>query len=119
MREYHVRICEGLGVKFPGLLGFFNRLARSRSTAAYPVIGPVPGSSSDVALPAGALSLPPLRPRQIGPNAGGGMRRLAAFSYADAIFNSTSSLPGSARNTSENGRPGGGMCVGVCDGFDI
>jgi hypothetical protein len=21
MREYHVRICEGLGVKFPGLLG--------------------------------------------------------------------------------------------------
>ena len=51
-----------------------------------------------------------------GPNAGGGTRRFEAASYAEAIFRSTSSLPGSARNTNEKGNPGSGMTVGVSEG---
>src|SRR5262245_47374054 len=54
--------------------------------------------------------------RGSGPNAGGGMRRRDAASYAEATFSTTSSRPGSARNTSENGRPGSGSVVGVLDG---
>ena len=52
------------------------------------------------------------------PNAGGGIRRRDAISYAEAILRTTSSLPGSARNTSENGSPGSGIGVGVWDGAD-
>src|SRR4030095_1351998 len=48
-----------------------------------------------------------------GPNAGGGTRRFDAASYAEAILRITSSFPGSQRNTSENGRPGAGIVVGV------
>jgi hypothetical protein len=45
--------------------------------------------------------------------AGGGTRRLDAASYADATFKMRSSAPGSARNTSENGKPGSATVVGV------
>ena len=47
-----------------------------------------------------------------GPNAGGGTRRFEAASYAEAILSTRSSSPGSARNTSENGRPGAASGVG-------
>ena len=50
-----------------------------------------------------------------GPNAGGGARRFEAASYAAATFRITSSLPGSARNTSENGRPGAASAVGLSE----
>src|SRR5262245_39170640 len=50
-----------------------------------------------------------------GPNAGGGTRRREAASYAEAILSTTSSRPGSARNTREKGRPGAGMAVGWSD----
>jgi hypothetical protein len=43
------------------------------------------------------------------------MRRLDAASYAEAILRRTSSLPGSDRNTSEKGNPGGGMLVATLD----
>jgi len=46
------------------------------------------------------------------------MRRLDALSYAEAILTRTSSLPGSARITSEKGNPGSGIVVGVWDGFE-
>ena len=46
------------------------------------------------------------------------MRRFEAASYAEAISSRTSSLPGSARNTSENGKPGFEIMVGVWDGAD-
>jgi hypothetical protein len=45
------------------------------------------------------------------------MRLLEAASYDDAILSTTSSRPGSARNTSEKGNPGGGITVGVTDGL--
>src|ERR1019366_6611558 len=48
-----------------------------------------------------------------GPNCGGGVRRLEAASYAEAIFKMTSSFPGSARKTREKGRPGAGKVIGV------
>ena len=54
--------------------------------------------------------------RRSGPKAGGGTRRFVAASYAEAIRRRTSSLPGSARNTSEKGNPGSGMVVGVSEG---
>ena len=57
--------------------------------------------------------------RHIAPKAGGGMRRLEAASYVAAIFKRTSSLPGSARNTKENGSPGSGMIVGVIEGIEM
>src|SRR5215472_8100544 len=41
-REVHVRFCEGLGVKFPGLFAIFNRRAPSPLTAAYPQIASMP-----------------------------------------------------------------------------
>ena len=41
-------------------------------------------------------------------NSGGGIRRREAASYAEAILRRMSSFPGSARNTKENGSPGGG-----------
>src|SRR5665213_735119 len=46
-----------------------------------------------------------------GPNAGGGIRRFEAASYVEAIARRISSLPGSARNTNENGSPGSGTFV--------
>lgn len=46
-------------------------------------------------------------------NDGGCTRRFDAASYADATFRMMSSLPGSARNTSETGMPGAGTGVGV------
>ncbi len=52
-------------------------------------------------------------PARSGPNRGGGMRRFDAASYADATRRIRSSAPGSARKTSENGRPGAGSIVGV------
>src|ERR1035437_4328858 len=54
-----------------------------------------------------------------GPKAGGGILRWDAASYAEAILRRTSSLPGSARNTSEYGSPGSGIDVGSLDGLEI
>jgi len=48
-----------------------------------------------------------------GGNPGGDTRRFEAFWYADATLRMTSSFPGSALKTSENGRPGAGTAVGV------
>jgi hypothetical protein len=45
--------------------------------------------------------------------AGGGTRRFDAASYADATLRIRFSAPGSARKTSENGRPGAGSVVDV------
>ena len=36
MREYHVRICEGLGVKFPGSTRQSRRLAGALATSGLP-----------------------------------------------------------------------------------
>jgi hypothetical protein len=36
MREYHVRICEGLGVKFPGSTRQSRRFLRVHGTSGYP-----------------------------------------------------------------------------------
>ena len=36
MREYHVRFCEGLGVKFPGPTRHKQTYSRPKSTSAVP-----------------------------------------------------------------------------------
>ena len=71
-------------------------------------------SSSVVALAAGEEHR-----ADSGPNEGEGMRRFDAASYADAMLSRISSLPGSVRNTSENGKPGAGRVVGTSEATAI